>query len=149
MRLVPIEPDRLGYFVRFLMNVNMDIEPCHLIHQSPVKCRHRLRLERKSGFAPIAGPNRQQMIDEIAGGMREWYGTHPEMRGDERKLYAFSRDFGWQKNGPGVLASCPFYDQNGWLGAATHGWYSTMQEYADRSKLETTNLEMPRRSRSW
>ncbi len=74
-------------------------------------------------------------IDEIAGGIMDWYGKHPELKGDEKNLYALSRDFGWKKNGPAVLADCPFYDVNGWFGAATHGWYSTMQEYADRSKL--------------
>jgi hypothetical protein len=28
-----------------------------------------------------------------------------------------------------VLSRCPSYDENGWFEAATHGWYSTMQEY--------------------
>jgi hypothetical protein len=40
---------------------------------------------------------------------------------------------GWRK-GPELLRSCPAYDENGWLPAATHGWYATMQEYAEPSK---------------
>jgi hypothetical protein len=35
----------------------------------------------------------------------------------------------WRTQGPEVLARSPFYDINGWLPAATHGWYSTIQEY--------------------
>ncbi|NQT88772.1 hypothetical protein HQ560_18540, partial [bacterium] len=35
---------------------------------------------------------------------------------------------GW-RNGPEVLRNCPFYGPQGWLPAATHGWYSTIQEY--------------------
>jgi hypothetical protein len=74
-------------------------------------------------------------IDDIAGGIMDWYGKHPEFRGDEKKLSGIMRGLGWKKQGPEVLAGCPFYDDNGWLMAATHGWYSTMQEYADRAKL--------------
>lgn len=35
---------------------------------------------------------------------------------------------GWKKE-PEILSRCPHHDHNGWLPAATHGWYSTMQEY--------------------
>jgi hypothetical protein len=35
---------------------------------------------------------------------------------------------GW-RNGPDILSRCPFYDDNGWLPAATHAWCSTMQEF--------------------
>ncbi len=72
-------------------------------------------------------------VDEITAGVMAWYVQHPEFKGDEAKLGKFMRDQGW-KNGPEVLAHCPSYDGNGWLPAATHGWYSTMQEYADRGK---------------
>src|SRR5439155_4999171 len=43
-------------------------------------------------------------------------------------LEKFMQRGGW-KSGPPLLAASPFYDTNGWLPAATHGWYSTMQEY--------------------
>ena len=52
----------------------------------------------------------------------------PEKK-DEKKLYQFqSKGPGW-KSGPDILSRCPTYDERGWLPAATHGWYSTMQEY--------------------
>src|SRR5438270_5645610 len=60
--------------------------------------------------------------------IREWYAQHPEYRGNDAKLREFMGNEGWKK-GPPALAACPFYDRNGWLPAATHGWYSTMQEY--------------------
>jgi hypothetical protein len=74
-------------------------------------------------------------VEEIAAGVMEWYTRHPDARGDERKLRGMMRGRGWKTAGPAVLAGCRFYDDNGWFMAATHGWYSTMQEYADRSKL--------------
>lgn len=74
-------------------------------------------------------------VEEIAGGIMDWYGRNPGVRGDDQKLRAMMRGRGWQTNGPAVLATCRFYDDNGWFPAATHGWYSTMQEYADRTKL--------------
>jgi hypothetical protein len=67
-------------------------------------------------------------VDEILAGVKEWYAEHPDMKGDGERLRKFMGGGGW-KNGPKVLARSPFYDENGWLPAATHGWYSTMQEY--------------------
>ena len=67
-------------------------------------------------------------VDEIVAGLKQWYGEHPGFKGDNNKLYQFMTGGGWRK-GPAVLANCPFFDENGWLPAATHGWYSTMQEY--------------------
>lgn len=67
-------------------------------------------------------------VDEIIAGVREWYERNPGFKNDERKLREFMRAGGWRK-GPEILSRCPFYDENGWLPAATHGWYSTMQEY--------------------
>jgi hypothetical protein len=67
-------------------------------------------------------------VDEMMAGIKEFYDQHPEYRKNEKKLYEFMRGGGWKK-GPEVLSRCPSYDENGWLEAATHGWYSTMQEY--------------------
>ncbi len=67
-------------------------------------------------------------VDEIIAGVKEWYEKNPEYRKNEKKLREFMRNGGWRK-GPEILARCPQYDENGWLEAATHGWYSTMQEY--------------------
>jgi hypothetical protein len=67
-------------------------------------------------------------VDEIIAGIKDWYARNPAFVGDEAKLREFMRGNGWKK-GPEILANCPFYDPNGWLPAATHGWYATMQEY--------------------
>jgi hypothetical protein len=67
-------------------------------------------------------------VDEMMAGIKEFYDQHPDFRKNDKKLYEFMRGGGWRK-GPEVLSRCPSYDENGWLEAATHGWYSTMQEY--------------------
>lgn len=67
-------------------------------------------------------------VDEIIAGVADWYAKNPGYKGNDGKLREFMRGGGWRK-GPEVLARSPAYDDNGWLPAATHGWYSTMQEY--------------------
>jgi hypothetical protein len=79
-------------------------------------------------------------VEEITASLREWYDKHPGYKGDNNKLLALQRRDGWTgwKQGPELLARCPFYDAGGWWSAKTHGWYSTMQEYdgrADGSRL--------------
>ncbi len=70
-------------------------------------------------------------IDEIAKSVREWYDKNPGYEGNDANLRQFMRNEGWKK-GPKVLAGSQFYSRNGWLPAATHGWYSTMAEYAGK-----------------
>lgn len=67
-------------------------------------------------------------VDEIMAGIKEWYDRNPGYKKNNDKLVQFMRGGGWKK-GPEVLSRCPSYDENGWFEAATHGWYSTMQEY--------------------
>jgi len=67
-------------------------------------------------------------VDEIMAGIKEWYDKNPGYKKNNDKLAQFMRNGGWKK-GPEVLSRCPSYDDNGWFEAATHGWYSTMQEY--------------------
>jgi hypothetical protein len=67
-------------------------------------------------------------VEEIVADVQAWLARNPGLRKNNAKLVAFMRGGGWRK-GPAVLGRCPFYDDNGWLPAATHGWYSTMQEY--------------------
>src|SRR5204863_2430151 len=67
-------------------------------------------------------------VDEIMTGIKEWYEKNPGYKKNNDKLVQFMRGGGWKK-GPEVLSRCPSYDENGWFEAATHGWYSTMQEY--------------------
>ena len=67
-------------------------------------------------------------VDEIMAGIKDWYEKNPGYKKNNDKLVQFMRGGGWKK-GPEVLSRCPSYDENGWFEAATHGWYSTMQEY--------------------
>lgn len=67
-------------------------------------------------------------VEEIGREVAAFYEQHPELRNDDAKLRQFMRDEGW-KRGPAVLANSQWYDYHGWLPAATHGWYATMQEY--------------------
>jgi len=81
-------------------------------------------------------------IEEIQAAIKEWYDRNPDYldkpkedkgkpKGNDAKLRKFHAEGGWLgwKNGPRLLANCPFYGGDGWLPARTHGWYSTMQEY--------------------
>jgi len=67
-------------------------------------------------------------VDEIIAGIKEWTDKNPGIKGNDARQREFMRAGGWRQ-GPEVLRRCPTYDDNGWLPAATHGWYSTMQEY--------------------
>ena len=72
-------------------------------------------------------------VDDLTGGVMDWYDKNPGFKGDDKKLGQFMRNWGWKK-GPEVLSNCPVYDINGWFMAGTHGWYSTMVEYSDKRK---------------
>jgi hypothetical protein len=74
-------------------------------------------------------------VEEIMAALRDWYDKHPGYTGDNAKLLALQRRDSWTgwKQGPELLARCPFYDARGWWPAKTHGWYSTMQEYDGRA----------------
>jgi hypothetical protein len=67
-------------------------------------------------------------VDELIAGVSGWLEGRPDLKGNDPGLRAFMRGGGW-RSGPEILRRSPFYDENGWLPAATHGWYSTMQEY--------------------
>ncbi len=73
-------------------------------------------------------------IHELVAAVKEWLDKNPDFKGNHDKLYKYGREEnGWGfKRGPALLATCPFYSQRGWLPAATHGWYSTMQEFDGR-----------------
>lgn len=74
-------------------------------------------------------------VEEIVAGVKEWSAQNPEIAKDEKKLREFMRGGGWKK-GPDILTRCTFYDQNGWLPAATHGWYATMDEYSGKTLFQ-------------
>jgi hypothetical protein len=67
-------------------------------------------------------------VEEISGDISGFYAQHPDLRNDDGKLRKFMSNGGW-KNGPVIVAGGTGYDANGWLPAATHGWYSSMQEF--------------------
>ncbi len=67
-------------------------------------------------------------VEELVAGVQGWYEKNPGYRKNNDKLVKFMGNGGWKK-GPEILSRCPFYDNNGWFPAATHGWYATMQEY--------------------
>lgn len=68
-------------------------------------------------------------VEDIVAGVKGWYEKHPDLRKNDAGLRKFMAEGGWKANGPAVLSQSPAYDDRGWLPAATHGWYSTMQEY--------------------
>jgi hypothetical protein len=70
-------------------------------------------------------------VEDIIAAITDWYGKHPGDRGDGARLAAMQRADGWTgwKQGPELLARCPFYDAGGFWPAHTHGWANTMQEY--------------------
>lgn len=72
-------------------------------------------------------------VEEIAANVKAWYAANPNLKGNDAGLRKYMVKGGW-RNGPEILRACPAYDENGWLPAATHGWYATMQEYADPAK---------------
>jgi hypothetical protein len=73
-------------------------------------------------------------VEEICDSVMDWYAKNPGYEGDDKKLSAFMRSGEWKKNGPQLIANCPFLDSKGWYPALTHGWYAPMGEYADKSK---------------
>ena len=72
-------------------------------------------------------------VEEISKSIGDWYTIHPDFRGNNERLYHFMLHDGW-KHGPAVVSGNHFYDDNGWLPAATHGWNSTMVEYGSSPK---------------
>lgn len=67
-------------------------------------------------------------VEELVASVQDWYAKNPGYRKDDAKLRKFMTGGGWRK-GPDILNRTACYDNNGWLPAATHGWYATMQEY--------------------
>jgi len=72
-------------------------------------------------------------VHEICDNIAAWHEKNPGFKGNEDKQRQFMRGGGWRK-GPELLAACTTMDDNGWYPAATHGWYSPMGEYGDKSK---------------
>lgn len=72
-------------------------------------------------------------VEEIGSSITDWCSKHPELLDNEDKLRQFMPNSGWKK-GPGIVAGGTGYDDNGWLPAATHGWYSTLSEFGHPQK---------------
>lgn len=74
-------------------------------------------------------------VDEILAAVAEFYKTHPELKGKPELIEKFRKEQGW-KNGPKLLADCPFYDKDGMLPANYPwqcGWSEAMTEYNGQS----------------
>lgn len=67
-------------------------------------------------------------VEEIGASIGDWFDAHPDLKDNEDKLRQFMPRDGW-KNGPHIVAGGTGYDDNGWLPAATHGWYNTLSEF--------------------
>jgi hypothetical protein len=70
-------------------------------------------------------------VDEVASSVADWYSGHPGYQKNSDKIFQLMRKegwTGWKKEGPALLAHCPFY-RMGYLPARTHGWDATMVEY--------------------
>lgn len=72
-------------------------------------------------------------VEEVGSSITDWFSKHPELRDNEARLRQFMSNNGW-KNGPPIVADGTGYDDNGWLPAATHGWYSTLSEFGHPKK---------------
>lgn len=68
-------------------------------------------------------------VEEIVQAVKAWKAANPEAAKNIDGLWRSDGWTGWKK-GPELLANCKFYDAGGWWPARTHGWGSTLQEYA-------------------
>jgi hypothetical protein len=81
-------------------------------------------------------PDANGRIADVAAlleGVAKWSAANPGYLGEDAKLRQFMKKGGWKK-GPEVLATCPFFDDNGWLPEAGHGWYSMMYQFGNPAK---------------
>jgi len=72
-------------------------------------------------------------VEELAQGVRNWYETHPELKGDQPKLRTFLKENGVAQ-GPEILRDCPTYDQQGNFRFSYFGWYTAMLLYDGSNK---------------
>lgn len=72
-------------------------------------------------------------VEEVGSSITDWFSKHADLKDNEQKLRNFMPRKGW-KNGPEIVAGGSGYDDNGWLPAATHGWYSTLSEFGHPKK---------------
>ncbi|MBA3709558.1 MAG: hypothetical protein H0W83_12150, partial [Planctomycetes bacterium] len=67
--------------------------------------------------------------EDLKAEIATWYGSHPDLLGNEPKLREFMRGGNWRKAGPPTVATTPYFSDNGWSVTNCHGWYDTMTEY--------------------
>ena len=63
--LVLVETDRVGNFVRLVMDLHVQAQLAHLIHEPGVERSRRLRLQCHAGSAAVASLHDQFMVHEI------------------------------------------------------------------------------------
>jgi hypothetical protein len=84
-------------------------------------------------YFPKPGGGAPAGVEELTRDVHAWFQANPTYKGNDAALRQFMRGGNW-RTGPELLRASPSFDENGWLPAATHGWYATMQEYADPAK---------------
>jgi hypothetical protein len=68
-------------------------------------------------------------VDDLVAAVSGWLALHPDMNATDHAALARFMAGGGYKQGPPLLASCPFYDANGLFPARVQGWADTMMDY--------------------
>ena len=68
-------------------------------------------------------------VDDLVAAVTGWLSAHPELAGNRSALLAKMADGSW-RDGPALLAACPYYDDHGFFPAHVQGWADTMGDYA-------------------
>jgi hypothetical protein len=78
---------------------------------------------------PQPGDGTLAGVDDMVSSVSGWLALHPSMDAtNHAALESFMANGGY-KNGPSLLANCPYYDANGLFPAKVQGWADTMQDY--------------------
>src|SRR5581483_7941746 len=76
----------------------------------------------RKGDGSIAG------VDDLLAAVASFYSSNPGALGDAATLQQMRTSGAWRQ-GPDLLARCPFYDADGLLPAGVQGWDETMHDY--------------------
>jgi len=72
-------------------------------------------------------------VEQISKSVMDWHEANPGYRNNDGKLRSFARNGNWKTNGPGLLATCKYFTNDGPNPAGWHGWSSTMIEYDSKA----------------
>lgn len=68
-------------------------------------------------------------VDDLVAAVTGWLSAHPDLAGNRAALLAEMADGSWRQ-GPALLAACPYYTAGGLFPAHVQGWADTMSDYA-------------------